>query len=387
MTKSLFAFLIFILILAGCTNRNSISLEGNIKNKEIKKIYLTRIDVDTYVKIDSARIRKNGDFRFRFNATEPDFYQIGANNSDFITILTEPGEKIKLTFHSAKLYENYEVTGSAGSQKIKMLDEMLLSTIKKIDSLRIVYNEVSKSPDSAKLVQSINEVYLKLVKEQRNKNIEFILGNLSSFASIKALYQRIDDNTYVLYDPRDLQFLKLVSDTLFFHYPDSKQAKALKKNFEKEMNQMRINQIEKAAMNAPETKLDPNLKDINGNRISLSSLKGKIVLLAFWATTSELSIKENLALKELYKTYKSKGFEIYQINLDTDEAAWKKAVKFDELPWISVREDDPLNAMNARLYNVRSLPSNFLYDRNGEILSSGLHGKPLQIKLVQIFGN
>lgn len=379
--------ILFVLFLAGCTNKNSISIDGNIKSREFKKIYLTRIDVDTYVRIDSANIKSNGNFRFRFNATEPDFYQVSLNSSDYITILAEPGEKIRLSFPGKNLYEDYEVTGSEGTIKIKMLDETLLTTLRKIDSLKVIYYKASKSSDSIKLVPVINEEYLKIVKEQRKKNIEFILGNLNSFASIKALFQRIDDKTYVLYNPRDLQFLKLVSDSLIFHYPDAKQARALKKIFEKEMNQMRINQIENAAMNAPETKLDPNLRDINGNRVKLSSLKGKIVLLAFWSTTSELSIKENLALKELYNTYKPKGFEIYQISLDEDEAAWKKAVKFDELPWISVREDDPLNPFNARLYNVRSLPSNFLYDRNGEILSSGLHGKPLQIKLVQIFGN
>jgi len=387
MTTRFAAFLISVLLLSGCTYKNSISIDGNFKTEDHKKIFLTRIDVDTYVKIDSTSIKKNGDFKFRIKATEPEFYQIGLTNSDFITILAEPLEKIKLTFPGKNLYENYEVTGSAGSVKIKILDEMLSATIMKIDSLKAIYETAAKSPDSAKIIPALNEEYIKLLKEQRNKNIEFILGNLSSFASIKALYQRIDEKTYVLYELRDLQFFKLVSDTLNFHYPDSKQARALKKNFERELNQMNISKIEKAAMDAPETILDPNLKDINGKRISLSSLKGKIVLLTFWATNSELSIKENLVLKEFYKTYKTKGFEIYQINLDENEAAWKRAVEFDELPWISVREDDPLNAINARLYNIRSLPSNFLYDRNGKIFGSDLHGKSLQIKLVQIFGN
>ncbi len=201
------------------------------------------------------------------------------------------------------------------------------------------------------------------------------------------MYQRIDENTYVLYDPRDLQFLKLVSDSLNYHYPNSKQARALKRNFEKEMNQMFLKQIEQAARNAPGTKLDPNLKDTNGTRILLSSLRGKVVLLTFWATSSEESVAENLTLKELYKTFKTKGFEIYQVNLDEDELAWRKAVKFDELPWISVREDDPLNPINARIYNVKTLPANYLYDKNGTIIGSDLHGKTLQIKLAQLFGN
>jgi Thioredoxin-like/Domain of unknown function (DUF4369) len=387
MKKSIVTFSISLILLAGCTNKNSIRIDGNFQNKNHNKIYLKRIDVDTYVRMDSARIKNNGNFRFKFKAAEPDFYQIGFTDSDFITILAEPGEKIKLNFKGNNLYENYEVYGSAGSQKIKMLDMILADTKRKIDSLKLIYNNASQSPDFYKKEPLLKEEYLKLIKEQRNRNIEFIIGNLNSFASIKALYQRIDEKTYVLYDPRDLQFLKLVSDTLNHHYPNSKQARALKKNLEKEMSQMFMNQIEQAVKNIPETKLDPNLKNIHGTRVALSSLKGKFVLLTFWASSSEESVKENLALKELYKTYKSKGFEIYQIDLDENEDSWRKAVRFDELPWISVREDDPLKPVNARLYNVRALPCNFLYDKNGAIIGTNLHDKTLQIKLVQLFGN
>jgi thiol-disulfide isomerase/thioredoxin len=387
MTKRFVAFSISLILLAGCSDKNSIRIDGNLKNKNQNKIYLNRIDVDRYIRVDSAGIGKNGNFRFRIKANEPDFYQIGLTDSDFITILAEPGEKIKLTFNGNNLFENYEVQGSEGSKKIKMLDQVLASTKSRIDSLKVVYNNASKNPGFDKAELLINEQYLKLLKDQRKKNIEFILGNLTSFASIKALYQRIDEKTYVLYDQRDLQFLKLVSDSLNYHYPNSKQSKALKKNFEKEMNQMFLNQIEQAAKNAPETKLDPNLKNIKGTRIALSSLKGKVVLLTFWATSSAESVAENLTFKELYKKYKSSGFEIYQIDLDENEDTWKKAVKFDELPWINVREDNPLNPINARLYNVKTVPTNYLYDKNGSIIGVNLHGKSLQIKLVQLFGN
>jgi thiol-disulfide isomerase/thioredoxin len=387
MMKRFAAFSISVILLAGCADKNSIRIDGNLNNKDHEKIYLSRIDVDNPVRIDSAGIKNNGNFRFRIKAAEPEFYQIGYNESDFITILAEPGEKIKLTFKGKNLYENYISEGSAGSQKIKLLDLVLAATKSKIDSLKLIYDNASKSPGFDIKEPLLNKEYLKLIKEQRNRNIEFILGNLTSFASIKALYQMIDEKTYVLYEPRDLQFLKLVSDSLIFHYPNSKQVRALKKNFEKEMNQMFLNQIEQAARNAPVTKLDPNLKDLNGNRIALSSLKGKVVLLSFWASSSEECVAENLTLKSLYKTYKSRGFEIYQVSLDENEAAWKKAVKFDELPWISVREDDPVNPYNARLYNVKVIPANYLYDKNSTIIGRDLHGRQLQIKLVQLFGN
>jgi hypothetical protein len=387
MLRRFAAFSISLLLLAGCADKNSVRIDGNYRNNEHKMIYLNRIDVDTYVRVDSANIRNNGNFRFRFNTPEPDFYQIGFTGSDFITILAEPGEKIKLSFKGKYLFENYEVSGSPGSQKIKDLDMVLACTKRKIDSLKLIYDNESKNPGFGLKEPLLNKEYLKLIKEQRSKNIEFVLGNLNSFASIKALYQRIDNETYVFYDQRDLQFLKLVSDTLIFHYPNSKQARALKKNFEKEMNQMFLNQIEQVARNSPETDLDPNLKDITGKRIALSSLRGKIVLLSFWVTTSEQCAAENDLLLTLYKTYKSRGFEIYQVNLDENENVWKRNVKFNELSWISVREDDPQNPINARLYNVKALPANYLYDKNGTIIAVDLHGKSLQIRLTQLLRN
>lgn len=206
-------------------------------------------------------------------------------------------------------------------------------------------------------------------------------------ASIKALYQKIDDDMYVLYEPRDLQYLKIVADSLVHFYPGSKHVQALARDLSKEMNRMYTQQIQQMADTIPETKLDPDLKDINGNRIALSSLRGKYVLVTFWSVTSKDCIADNLQLKEFYRRYNRYGFEIYQINLDQSEEDWKRAVRFDELPWINTREDDPLNPVNARLFNVKSLPANYLFDKKGQIIAFNLFGRSLQIKLDQLFNN
>jgi thiol-disulfide isomerase/thioredoxin len=380
-------FTIIVILFSGCSNKKVFKIDGHIAKTDKKHIYLTRIDVDTPVLIDSAKIGLTGSFKFKVKVMEPDFYQIGFSNTDFITLLTEPGEKIKLSFKGKYLYENYEISGSAGTEKIKVLDIKLAETKRKIDSLKNVYENAFNKPDFISVEKKLDEEFVSLLKEQRTKNIEFILKNLNSFASIKALYQKIDENTYVLYDPHDVQFLKLVSDSLSLHYPASKQTQALKKNLQNELNSMFESKIDQLAKNIPETKLDPDLKDINGKRITLSSLRGKYVLLCFWSASSDDCISENIELKQLYTKYNQKGFEIYQINLDLNEGAWKKAVAYDELPWISVREDDPLNPLNARIFNIKSLPANYLYDKTGNIIASNIHGRNLHLELSQLFDN
>jgi peroxiredoxin len=373
------------MIFTGCRNKEAFSVKGTIKGTTKKVIYLNRLDVSTPILLDSAKISKKGSFSFKVNAKQPDFYQVGFSATDFITLLAVPGEKINLVFEGKSLAEKYTVSGSEGSEKVRTLDIDLLETRKKLDSLSVLYTKASKEADFEKTGAEIEEQFRIIVKDQRKKNISFIINNINSLASIKALYQKIDDNTYVLYDPKDLQYLKIVTDSLTKHYPESKHVQALASNFSNEMNQMYARQMQAMAKDLPEAKLDPVLKTTEGKKIALSSLKGKYVLLTFWSTRSSESVRENLQLKDLYRQYSKKGFEIYQISIDTNEEEWKSAVKFDELPWISTREDDSTNMLNARLFNVRALPSNFLFDKEGKIVATNLHGKALQIKLEQLF--
>ncbi|MCJ7448342.1 MAG: AhpC/TSA family protein [Bacteroidales bacterium] len=385
--KKYLILLFLILISSACRKNNLFTVSGTVKENIQKYIYIQKVDINTTVLIDSSIIDKKGSFRFRVKTTEPDFYQVGYSDKDFVTLLAEPGEKIQLAFNGHNLSDNYTISGSKGSELVQILDLQLIKTKSKLDSLSTAYERAGTEPDPEVKRPLLEQEYLNLLKEQRKFNIVFIINNINSLASIKALYQRINDQTYVLYETRDLQYLKIVSDSLKRHYPDSRHTKALVSDFEKEMNQLNARQLQQITSTLPETKLDPDLKDINGKRIALSSLRGKYVLLAFWSSESRDCVSENFQLKEFYKTYNRKGFEIYQISLDEDESKWKTAVKFDELPWISTREDNPADPENARLFNVKVLPTNYLFDKQGKIVASNLHGKSLQLKLEQLFTN
>ena len=376
-----------LLLLAGCRDKNTFTIKGVITDSQKKAVTLNRVDVDRLELIDSSIIRSNGTFKFRVKSEGPEFYQLGYSGSDFMTLLAEPGENIRLTFNGKNISSDYTVTGSEGTESVRLLDMWLSSGKRKLDSLRTAYDDISGKPGLDEQKAMIDNEFREVLADLRKKNIEFIITHTRSMASLKAVYQRIDENMYVLYEPHDLQYLKIVSDSLGKYYPDSKNVRALAEDLKKELNQLYSGQINSLASTAPEIKLDPNLKDINGNRIALSSLKGKVVLLTFWSVDSKECIAENLQLKDVYKTYNRKGFEIYQINIDANEEKWKKEVRFDELPWISTREDDPEILENARLFNVKTLPSNYLFDRDGTIIGKDLHGRALLIKLNQLFTN
>jgi len=385
--KKTIILLLPLILMAGCRNKESFTIKGIVENADSKTLYLRKVDINTLVMVDSSKTGPGGKFRFKVKATAPDFYQLGFSETSFLTLLAEPGEKIGMKINGANLSGDYTVTGSEGSEKVRMLDLRLAMTKSRLDSLRTLYEEASGEPGFEERGALLEQEFNNTVSDIRRKTIEFIISNTTSLASLKALYQRIDENAYVLYDPRDLQYMKIVSDSLGKYYPRSRNVLALAEDVKREMNELYTRQIQNMANNSPEIRLDPELTDINGKRIALSSLKGKVVLLTFWSVDSPECIAENLQLKEFYKIYNNRGFEIYQINLDEDEEKWKRQVRFDELPWISTREDDPSNPRNAILFNVKVLPTNYLYGRDGSIIGTNLHGRSLQIKLNQLFNN
>lgn len=128
---------------------------------------------------------------------------------------------------------------------------------------------------------------------------------------------------------------------------------------------------------APELSL-PNK---NGDTITLSSLKGKIVLIDFWASWCVPCRRNNPFLVYLYKKYKSKGFEIYGLSIDEEKDRWLNAVKKDKLTWPQVVDNKGWDAPSSLVYGVDAIPANFLLDKEGKIVAVNLEGMALEKKL------
>lgn len=375
--------LLAVSLLAGCNNENKVVIKGSFTVPAEGVVYLDQSEVDRNIRVDSAMI-KRGQFKFVTEVTGPEFYQLRFTGNEFVALLVMPGENISLEIGKTPVAMNYTVQGSPGSADIRMLDQQLLVTKTRLDSISNIYNSLSANDMDIRGAE-LQKAYTEVVDAQRKFNIKFVVENISSMSSIQALYQRIDENTYVLYQPRDLQYLKIVSDSLSVRYPVSRHVRALKENVTTELNQMYIDRISSIAMQMPETSSSPELPDINGKMVSVASLKGKYVLVSFWSTTSEESMNQLPVLRSIYNDYHRKGLEIYQISLDPDAERWKNVVRYEEIPWISVREPDPANPIYARLMNITSLPSNLLYDPQGNIINTNLTGRNLLIRMDQLF--
>lgn len=126
------------------------------------------------------------------------------------------------------------------------------------------------------------------------------------------------------------------------------------------------------------TAADLTLPDMNGKNVTLSELKGKVVLIDFWASWCGPCRHNNPKLVKLYNKYHDKGFEIYGVSLDDNENSWKKAVHQDKLSWIQVIDENGWESSSARIYGVDMIPSSFLIDRQGIIRTINAEGPDLE---------
>jgi peroxiredoxin len=125
-----------------------------------------------------------------------------------------------------------------------------------------------------------------------------------------------------------------------------------------------------------------SLPDVNGNTISLSSLKGKVVLVDFWASWCGPCRHANPSVVRLYKKYKDQGFEVFGVSIDSKKAAWIKAIKQDKIKYTQVNDNGGWNSSVAATYGVDQIPTSFLLDKNGNVFAIDAEGKELD-KLVK----
>ena len=127
---------------------------------------------------------------------------------------------------------------------------------------------------------------------------------------------------------------------------------------------------------------DVALRDMSGELVSLSSLKGKIVLVNFWASYSTLCTTEFCYFfKPIYNEYKDKGFEIYAISVDSSAVSWIDAVEQNELDWVQVSDLQGTKSHLFQSFKVDQLPTSYLLDENGRIIAKDVDASELEVKL------
>jgi len=127
--------------------------------------------------------------------------------------------------------------------------------------------------------------------------------------------------------------------------------------------------------------LEIDLPTMKGDSIKLSSLKGKVVLLDFWASWCGPCRASNKSLVKLYEKYKAKGFEIFSVSIDEDKKDWEKAIKKDRITWLQVNDNKGWYGKTPTSWNIYQIPTSYLIDKDGRLIAMDLEGRELESML------
>ncbi len=382
---SVLMLLPFVLFFS-CGESSRVRIGGKIDEGAGKTLYFEKLEVAGPAVLDSASIRSSGRFSFSSSISEPAFYRLRLENRNFITLLAEPGERITVEAQAANLAGTYSVEGSEGSELLKKLNDRLASTKKQMEPLIREIIELEEGPGFEKEEARINRELDEIIKAQRNFSIAFILDNMESLAAITALYQQLDDENYVLDQTRDIQYLKIVAESLNKKYPGSPHVRALVRDAENQERQYELYRLTAMAEQRGDlvtTYPDIALPGTDGDTIRLHSLSEKYILVLFGSSLNSASVQFSHQLLPVYRAYRDKDFQIYQVSIERDRDEWLRSIKFLELPWINVAElGEDTGA--AGVYNVQQIPANFLINRDAGIIARNLSAAELRRRLARV---
>lgn len=381
MVKHTFIYSILtMLLLASCGESANFKITGHISNAEGEYIYLDELKVTDAYPLDSTQIQKDGTFEFKGSVSQPSFFILRLSPNNFITLLVDSTEQVSINADAANFARAYSVEGSVGSSYVQELNLKLTDTKHKLDSIRSMQLTLRHDADYSLRKARFDAAYDSVRNAQVEYAQNFIKAHPFSMSNVLALYQKFNDDSYVVQDLRSLQ---IAATSLHSFYPNSEHVRALYNNtvelMKAEQAQKLRRFIEEKGVNVPEI----DLPTPSGEHIKLSSLHGKYVLLHFWSALDRGSRITNFALQEAYEKYHKKDFEIYQVSIDTDEQAWKDAIKEDQMSWINVG-DMKGSKQAAILFNITAIPSNYLLDKEGNIVAKNLHGPNLNRVLSEV---
>jgi peroxiredoxin len=349
-----------------CSNKK-FHIEGNIANAKDSTLYLENISLNGPIKIDSVKLDKEGAFDFTENAADsvcPNFYRLRIAGQS-VNLSIDSTETVTVNAKWPQMSTQYTVRGSEDCSRIKELSLMQMQLQSRVNA--IAQNPSFGMDSSEVAIGNIIEAYKSKVK------VNYIFKEPMKASSYYALFQTIQlggQNT-LIFNPQaskaDVQVFAAVATSWDTFYPGSQRGKNLHQIALQGMKNIRIVAAQRAQRLASSQVSNTGIIDLqltdNKNQVqSLSSLKGKVVMLDFHLFASDQSMQRIMWLRSLYNKYHKEGFEIYQVSVDPDESFWKQQTA--SLPWICVRDQGGVQGQSLQEYNVQTIPTYFLIDRN-----------------------
>ena len=349
------------LLLGACDNKVKFTIEGNIEGAKDSVLYFEHVSLSGLKPLDSLKLGADGDFRFQADTTAaPEFYVLRIHDQ-IINISIDSTETVTVKAQYPNMAARYEVEGSDNCEKIRSLALMQQDLLRK--AIALEQNQTIPPGDAQDSLRQMVDRYKQTVLNN------YIFKEPNKTYSYFALFQTL--GRWLIFNPKesreDLRVFAAVATSWDTFYPGADRTENLHNIVIESMQQLNGTSASTAQQGDGPTIVESGiielqLPDKNGNLLTLSSLKGKVVLLDFHTFTLPESAQRILMLRELYNKYHEQGLEIYQVSLDQDEHFWKQMTQ--HLPWVCVRDASLQSAVS---YNVTDVPEFFLINRNSQL--------------------
>lgn len=375
-----------VFVFTGC-RKNTFTITGTIEGAgKGEHLLLREVKPGVLEPVDSVIPEQNGSFAFRAETQTPSFYVLSMGSDDFLTLLAAPGEKIRVTASRRSLASPSEVSGSAGTTVMVDFRNQQQQVVSELENLTKVYNDSILSMRLPLIMDSLDRKAAGIVAGFRGKAVTLLEANSSSMVSVYLLNQQVVPGLQ-LFDPaKDQQIYYRVDSLLYAQYPESDLVLDLH-NFVSGLRQSAsLTGTSGAAIGVGDMLPDIALPDPDGDTISLSSKRGRIVLVDFWAAWCPPCREENPELVKLYDMYHYRGFDIYQVSLDQRKEDWTGAIRNDRLGrWAHVSDLKYRDSEVVKRFGLSEIPANYLIDREGRVIAVNLRGPMLRKKLEELF--
>jgi peroxiredoxin len=352
-------------------DKETFRIHGKVKVPNQGMVVLQKMENSGAKGIDSVKLGKDNTFELKGKITEQGFYRLNLFNKQQIMLVLDKGEQVEITADGSDAKGTFTVKGSIGTDYFTRVNKVKEDFEAKATQMNQEFTVANQKQDVA-TQQKIQEQFMTMQK--------------ANVASIKKLIDEMGTSIVSLYatnflnteEEVDLAYLSQLANKFQKEAPNTSYAKDFikqVKDLEKKMASMPT-----IGKQAPEI----TLSNPDGKSISLSSLRGKYVLIDFWASWCGPCRQENPNVVRMYNKYKGKDFEIFGVSLDQDRAKWLAAIEKDQLTWTHVSDLKGWQSAGGQAYEVNSIPATFLIDKTGKIIAKNLRGPALEQKLEEV---
>lgn len=358
---------------------DNFTISGVIDDASGTSIYLEALSQQGSIAVAEGKVESDGKFKLKGNIPGMGIYQLrlGEAKDKIIPFTLVPGDKVKIHTSFSRFEVKPNVSGTEWSKVMNEYMDYFTVFLADQIALNALQGKESEETIMAKYIamrKPLDAFALEQMSLDPDNPFNIILSTSAT-----------PNMGFKEWDPKNLEVLKVVSEAYRKRYKDSPIAATMENQvfqIENAYNEYLAAESGTSSNLAPEI----SMKTPAGKTLKLSSLRGKVVLIDFWASWCGPCRKENPNVVRLYNQYKDKGFTIFSVSLDQDAEAWKKAIASDGLIWPNhVSDLLGWNTPMTQLYGFQGIPHTVLIDKEGNIIGTGLRGESLEQKLKEIF--